>query len=179
MLFASNGDLSDRLQNASINITKACFYRYPRDAGDDGKSFADNELVIGANLNELPSQFKSMTAIEQYNTENFIADELSSKYGMKLERGIELVQFKDMGSFVEVELSRKHPDDQNQKEDKPSSSTETLRVKALIGADGTRSFVRSRLGLSYEGQSVMNSFNVRIDCHGVICVLLCFVVQFI
>ena len=164
VLFASNGDLSDRLQDASINITKANFYRYPLDAGDDGKSFDDNELVIGVNTTGGPSQFVAMASIEQYNTENFIADELSSKYNMKLERGIELIQFKDKGSYVEVEMREKkesgigngisaNSDDQKVEE---SSSTETLKVKYVIGADGARSFVRSRLGLSYDGESVMD-----------------------
>ena len=161
IIYASSQSLSNELQSITLKVNNASFYRYPPNCMQDGQSFKDNELVITANMNAIQSQFNNMAVTEQYTTENLINKDLTNKYNVKLQRGIELIDFTDKGSYVEVKLGsyRGHKDDEKVSvSDEKDENVEILRVKYLIGCDGARSFVRNKLDLGFKGETYHQKF---------------------
>ena len=165
IFYASSKDLSDSIQQQSILQKSAKLYQYP-----DPKNLINNndnkislKLSVKINFSELDSEFNYMLSLEQYNTENKIANELNKKYGVKLERGIELIDFIDKGSYVLVKLDKyKKKKIDDEKDSKSSEEIDNLpqelRVKYLIGCDGARSFVRSKLNLPFIGETYDEKF---------------------
>ncbi|KQZ00599.1 FAD-binding monooxygenase [Pseudolabrys sp. Root1462] len=78
----------------------------------------------------------------------------AAELGLTVERGVELVGFKQDETGVTAEL-RAH-----------DGRAETVRAVYLVGADGARSFVRRSLGIEFEGYTEPQTYllgDVRID----------------
>uniref|UniRef100_A0AAU2K1F7 FAD-dependent monooxygenase n=1 Tax=Streptomyces sp. NBC_00049 TaxID=2903617 RepID=A0AAU2K1F7_9ACTN len=99
---------------------------------------------------EVPYGF---AALPQYETER-ILDEYLARFGTAVERGTELVSFRQDADGVTCRLTT------------PSGGGEELRVKYLVGCDGAHSIVRKGLGLTYEGGAFPDEYmlaDVRVD----------------
>ncbi|KAF7793734.1 hypothetical protein EIP86_004851 [Pleurotus ostreatoroseus] len=85
--------------------------------------------------------FSNPVLVGQYYAQEALRDHLS-RYSIEVERGTELIDFEQDEQGVNAHLV-KHGADKD--------TEETVRVDYLIGADGARSIVRKRLGLSFLG----------------------------
>jgi 2-polyprenyl-6-methoxyphenol hydroxylase-like FAD-dependent oxidoreductase len=83
--------------------------------------------------------------IVQSETERLLEAHLES-LGVKVERAVELIGFKDTGAGVSADLRR------------PDGSTETVTADWMIGCDGAHSAVRHGLGLSFMGKTLESDF---------------------
>ncbi|WP_319434348.1 FAD-dependent monooxygenase [Mycobacterium sp. RTGN5] len=109
----------------------------------NGARVAELDMSVPA---DVPFGF---VGIPQYATEHILADELAA-LGVQVERGVRLDTFDQDADGVTATLS----------------STETVRVKYLIGADGAHSAVRKALGLSFEGGAFTEQYmlgDVEVD----------------
>ncbi|MFD9372773.1 FAD-dependent monooxygenase [Streptomyces sp. NPDC060020] len=99
---------------------------------------------------EVPYGF---AALPQYETER-ILDEFLARFGTAVERGTELVSFRQDADGVTCRLHT------------PSGAEEEVRTRFLVGCDGAHSIVRKGLGLSYEGGAFPEEYmlaDVRVD----------------
>jgi 2-polyprenyl-6-methoxyphenol hydroxylase-like FAD-dependent oxidoreductase len=100
-----------------------------------------NVLLIRPSFDHLPTHYPFMLGLEQFKTEALLAKRLKTA-GIEVERGTELLNFKDTGDRVSVRL--KHPD-----------GNETVtEFNYLLGSDGGHSTVRAGLGLRLEGETL-------------------------
>jgi 2-polyprenyl-6-methoxyphenol hydroxylase-like FAD-dependent oxidoreductase len=93
------------------------------------------------------TKFPFVLALPQNEHEAFLISELSA-LGVSPEWNTELVGIDDRADRVEAYLSRK------------DGRTETCTARWLIGCDGSRSFVRKRLGIEFEGGTTEGTFFV-------------------
>ncbi|MFE0583053.1 FAD-dependent monooxygenase [Streptomyces sp. NPDC058866] len=84
---------------------------------------------------EVPYRF---AALPQYETERILEEHLA-RWGTAVERGTELVSFRQDADGVTSRLRTR------------SGAEEELRTRYLVGCDGAHSVVRKGLGLSFEG----------------------------
>ncbi|MER6319382.1 FAD-dependent monooxygenase [Streptomyces sp. NPDC001581] len=99
---------------------------------------------------EVPYGF---AALPQYETER-ILDEFLGRFGTAVERGTELVSFRQDADGVTCRLHT------------PSGAEDEVRTRFLVGCDGAHSIVRKGLGLSYEGGAFPEEYmlaDVRVD----------------
>jgi len=104
-------------------------------------------------FDRLPSRYHFVVFLDQTKTERIMAEKLG-RLGVAVERGVELVEFLDMGDRVELML--KHHDGRQERTSTPF----------LLGCDGAHSFVREHLHLSFEGKTFPGSYllaDVHID----------------
>lgn len=102
-------------------------------------------------FNELDSRFPFVLMVPQSETERVLEEKLET-LGVKVERSVELLDFKDVGS--EVACNLRHPDDHN----------EMTITDWLIGCDGAHSPIRHQLAMPFEGDTVPGTF-VLADVH--------------
>ncbi|POF61272.1 monooxygenase [Novacetimonas maltaceti] len=91
------------------------------------------------------SPFNYLLMIPQSETERLLEEHLRT-LGGTVERGTELTDFVDRDDGVSCTLSH------------AGGRTETLEAAWLIGCDGAHSFVRGRLGLPFEGDTLRTGF---------------------
>jgi 3-(3-hydroxy-phenyl)propionate hydroxylase len=91
-------------------------------------------------FNRLESAYRYLLFQQESKTERFLTDKLH-QLGGSIERGVELIEFQDVGNRVEVKL--KHGD----------SREERTTASYLIGCDGAHSLVREHLQLGFEGKT--------------------------
>ena len=142
------------MQDCTLKVTAAEIHRY----SEDIKSSQDIETIVKVNLSGLRSQFNNMAVTEQYTTENMIAKDLNDKYDIKLQRGIELIDFQDKGSYVEVKLAPYRGKLNQSDQEESKVNVEILRVQYLLGCDGAHSFVRYKLDLPFDGEKYDQRF---------------------
>lgn len=100
-----------------------------------------NALLARPSFDELPSPYPFMLGLEQFKTEAIFTGRLEGSGG-RIERGVELLEFSDLGDRVSARL--RHPD-----------GTETTEeFSYLLGCDGGHSTVRAGLGLKLEGETL-------------------------
>ncbi len=134
------------------------------DAAGCGSAFAANGLhakavsihVGNSTLARIPlgtiaSSFNYLLMIPQSETERFLEDHLRT-FGVLVEREIELTDFVNRDDGVSCTLLH------------AGGRLETLDAGWLIGCDGAHSFVRSRLRLEFEGETLPIGF-VLADVH--------------
>ncbi|HEY5706067.1 MAG TPA: FAD-dependent monooxygenase [Terrimicrobiaceae bacterium] len=100
-----------------------------------------NLLLIRPSLEDLPTPFPFMLGLEQFETERLLTTRLTQA-GIAVERGAELVDFRDSAEHVAVRL--RHAEGRE----------ETAEFAYVLGCDGARSTVRSVLGLHLEGETL-------------------------
>lgn len=112
----------------------------------NGKEAAEWNL-IGDDLTEFPY----ILCLEQSKTEELLIDYLAEA-GHRVERSVELLDYSvDEQEKVTAKLK------------KADGTEEILQVDYLIGADGTHSIVREKMGLHMEGSTYLQTLFV-IDC---------------
>lgn len=99
----------------------------------------------------ISSCFKYVLMLPQFETERLLEEHLKT-LGGTVERETELTDFVDKKDGVFCTLTHK------------GGKSETLEVAWLIGCDGAHSFVRSKLGMAFEGSTFPVSF-VLVDVH--------------
>jgi 2-polyprenyl-6-methoxyphenol hydroxylase-like FAD-dependent oxidoreductase len=101
--------------------------------------FIDRQDVLDADTafpDEAP--YKYPLSLPQPQTERILRDHLA-RFGLHVERGVELSSFEEDGGGVRVTLAR------------TGGSPETVHCRYLVGCDGAHSTVRHGLGLPFEG----------------------------
>ncbi|WP_327266407.1 FAD-dependent monooxygenase [Streptomyces sp. NBC_01232] len=112
----------------------------------NGAEQARTELSVPP---EVPYGF---AALPQYETER-VLDEFLGRFGTAVERGTELVSFRQDPDGVTCRLHT-------------PSGEEEVRTRFLVGCDGAHSIVRKGLGLSFEGGAFAEEYmlaDVRVD----------------
>jgi 2-polyprenyl-6-methoxyphenol hydroxylase-like FAD-dependent oxidoreductase len=95
------------------------------------------------------TNYPFLTMFPQAETERLLIEHLET-FGVKVERPVELVDFRQDSSHVHCQLSDE------------SGTAEELRVDYLLGCDGGKSTVRKKLGLEFNGVEIRGAFLV--DC---------------
>ena len=101
---------------------------------------------IGSGL----SMFPYLLMVKQEKTEKLLTDFINDR-GFYIERGFELIKFIQDSIGVTAELQ------------KPDGSSESLKTKYLIGADGGKSTIRKQLNIPFIGKVHQKSLFI-IDC---------------
>jgi 2-polyprenyl-6-methoxyphenol hydroxylase-like FAD-dependent oxidoreductase len=96
------------------------------------------EVMAQVSLDDIESVYPYALMIPQSETERILEERLA-KYGVKVERNVELESFTDQGAQVQAVLR------------KTSGETEALAADWLAGCDGAHSAVRHGLGFGFEG----------------------------
>ena len=99
-------------------------------------------LRIG--FDRLQSRYHFVVFLDQSRTERVMEAKLA-ELGVTVERGVELVDFLDMGDRVELSLRRQNGE-------------ERTATPFLLGCDGAHSFVHDHLDLKFEGKSFPGSY---------------------
>ncbi|MBV1836281.1 FAD-dependent monooxygenase [Acetobacter estunensis] len=113
--------------------------------------YVGNTRLARIPLGTIPSSFNYLLMIPQFETERLLEDRLRS-LGQVIEREIELTDFVDTHDGVSCTLTH------------AGGRREILETTWLIGCDGAHSFVRNRLGLAFEGDTLPTAF-VIADAH--------------
>ena len=128
--------------------------------------FVNRQEVLDADVafpDEAP--YKYPLSLPQPETERLLAAHLE-RFGVRVERGVELRSFEEDGDGVRATLVR------------PGGGVETLRCRYLVGCDGAHSTVRHELRLPFEGGRFPSEFllaDVAIDwglSHSAACLFL-------
>ncbi|MFT8897042.1 MAG: FAD-dependent monooxygenase [Acetobacter sp.] len=110
-----------------------------------------NRTLARIPFGTIASSFNYLLMIPQSETERLLEDHLRT-FGITVERGTELRDFADKDAGVSCTLMH------------GEGKTEALEAGWLIGCDGAHSFVRNRLGLTFEGETLPTGF-VLADVH--------------
>ena len=97
------------------------------------------------------SSFNYLLMIPQSETERLLEEHLGT-FGVTVERATELTDFVDRGARLTCTLTH------------AQGGIEVMEAAWLIGCDGAHSFVRGRLGLVFEGETLSTGF-VIADAH--------------
>jgi 2-polyprenyl-6-methoxyphenol hydroxylase-like FAD-dependent oxidoreductase len=103
--------------------------------------FADGHKVARVTFDGVDSPHPYVLMIPQSDTERLLESHLES-LGQSVRRGVEVTAFEDTTNGVRVSL---HSAD---------GQAETRSFGWLVGCDGAHSFVRHKLGLSFEGKTL-------------------------
>lgn len=79
--------------------------------------------------------------------------------GARIRRGLKLIGFVQDDAGVTLTVASVSEDD----EDSATGPEQTLRCRYMIGADGSKGFVRGEVGLGFEPQKLPNCMNRQID----------------
>ena len=138
--FASLGVVDDFLA-AGIRLTNIHM-------GDGAHEIASMPIAEGVD-----SAYPFTLIVPQSKTEELLAARLT-KAGAVVERGVELVDYVEIGDTVRATL--RHGD----------GTEETLDTPFLVGCDGARSLARHKTGIAFEGYTEPQTFilsDTRID----------------
>ncbi|MCE2576548.1 FAD-dependent monooxygenase [Komagataeibacter sp. FNDCR2] len=112
---------------------------------------SDGKVLARVTFATITSPFNYLLMIPQSETERLLEAHLRD-LGGTVERGIELTDFVDKGDGVSCTLTH------------AGGKSETMEAAWLIGCDGAHSFVRRRLGLAFEGDTLPTGFIIA-DVH--------------
>ncbi|NVN38375.1 FAD-dependent monooxygenase [Komagataeibacter swingsii] len=110
-----------------------------------------NRILARIPFGTIASSFNYLLMIPQSETERLLGEHLGT-FGNTVERETELIDFVDRDDGVSCTLMH------------AGGRTETVDAAWLIGCDGAHSFVRNRLGLAFEGDTLPMGF-VIADVH--------------
>ncbi|WP_249023685.1 FAD-dependent monooxygenase [Acetobacter ascendens] len=104
-----------------------------------------NKILARIPFKTISSYFNYLLMLPQSETEKLLEEHLKT-LGCTVERETELTDFVDKGDSVSCTLTHKE------------GKGESLEASWLIGCDGAHSFVRSKLGMVFEGDTLPISF---------------------
>jgi 2-polyprenyl-6-methoxyphenol hydroxylase-like FAD-dependent oxidoreductase len=106
-----------------------------------GSLVSGQKTIVSFELDRIPGRYPFVLFFPQNDTEALLEKHLRS-FGCEVERGTELLSFRNSKDGVEAEL-RHH-----------SGATQTVPARWLIGCDGAHSAVRSGLQIPFTGDTV-------------------------
>ena len=112
---------------------------------------ANGEQIAHVDLSAVDTRYQFILLIQQNETERVLEEHLLS-LGVKVERQAELHTFEQNSDLVTCTLA--HMD----------GSEEKVEASWLIGCDGAHSTVRHQLGMSFEGDTMLNDW-ILADLH--------------
>lgn len=119
-----------------------------------GSIFSAKKRVAQLHLEHIDSPFPFVLSLEQSHTESIFIKHLKS-LGLRIERQVELVKFKQRDQHVEVTLKHLH-----------SGAEEKIITHWLIGCDGAHSVVRKGIGATFKGKLFSDVFSLAdVDIH--------------
>ncbi|WP_114810185.1 FAD-dependent monooxygenase [Paraburkholderia kururiensis] len=107
--------------------------------------YSNGQRRARLDFDPLQTRYPYLLFLDQTVTERILATHLES-FGVKVERGVELVEFSQGSAGVHATLRR------------ADGHTETLRPSYLVAADGAHSTIRHRLGMSFMGKAFEQTF---------------------
>lgn len=107
--------------------------------------YSNGQRRARLDFDPLQTRYPYLLFLDQTVTERILAAHLES-FGVKVERGVELVEFSQGSAGVHATLRR------------ADGHTETLRPSYMVAADGAHSTIRHRLGMSFMGRSFEQTF---------------------
>ncbi|WP_047498385.1 FAD-dependent monooxygenase [Terriglobus sp. TAA 43] len=113
--------------------------------------FAGGKQIAQVDLSTVDTPFKFVLLIQQNETER-ILEEYLAELGVKVERETELQDFEQRADSVSCNLVY------------ADGATENAEFSWLIGCDGAHSTVRHRLGMTFEGSTLLNDW-ILADVH--------------
>lgn len=118
-----------------------------------GACLSSNQRPIAKiNLEHIQSPYPFVLSLEQSQTEAILTRHLK-RSGLRIERGVELVDFDEHDSYIQAYLRRPGAD-------------ETILADWLIGCDGAHSIVRKRIGATFKGKLFKDIFSLAdVDIH--------------
>ncbi|MFZ4682838.1 MAG: FAD-dependent monooxygenase, partial [Terrimicrobiaceae bacterium] len=102
---------------------------------------SEQRILVRPSLDHIPSPYPYMLGLEQFKTEKILTARLEES-GVKVERGVELAEFKENDDKVSAVLRL------------PDGTEEQCTFDYLLGSDGSHSTVRAGLGLHLEGTTI-------------------------
>jgi len=117
---------------------------------EDGHLLVEGRERLGFSLRTMGpvrTKFPFVLALPQNEHEAFLISELAA-LGVFPQWSTELVEFEDRGDRVSASLSRK------------DGRSDTHTARWLVGCDGSRSFVRHRLGIDFVGGTTEGTYFV-------------------
>lgn len=102
--------------------------------------------LTALDLNMSGHRYGYMVGLPQSETERILEEKLNS-LGVHVERGTELITFKQTPKLVECELAK-------------GGETEMFSAEFLVGANGARSNVRKQLGAQFEGETLPGEWHM-------------------
>ncbi len=110
--------------------------------------FAENKQLGKVDLHQIDSRFNFILLLAQSETERILREHLED-VGILIERETELIAFSQReGSNAGVQATLRKPD----------GSVEEIEAAYLIDAEGAHSTVRHSMDLSFEGNSLPNTY---------------------
>lgn len=109
--------------------------------------FSENRQILRADFAGLASPYPFLLMIPQNEVQEVLTENLAT-LGTHVERPVEMVELTQHTDHVSVDLRR------------PGGSSETVRARWVVGADGAHSTVRRQLGLRFLGTSFDENFAV-------------------
>jgi 2-polyprenyl-6-methoxyphenol hydroxylase-like FAD-dependent oxidoreductase len=107
---------------------------------------------------DVPSPYGPVLYSGQDVIERTLAEQAEAKGG-RIQRGLKLVSFVQDDDGVTLTVAPVSEDD----EDTVTGPEQTLRCRYMIGADGSKGFIRGELGLGFEPEKLPNCMNRQID----------------
>jgi 2-polyprenyl-6-methoxyphenol hydroxylase-like FAD-dependent oxidoreductase len=148
--------LLERRTKAVSNLSRALVVHASTMEAFDARGIAEDVEGRGAKVDSLrlfdtaavdatvlPSRFPYILVIPQYETEAVLTARLE-RLGVEVVRGVELVGLRQDADGVEFDV-------------KTEAGERTERAAYLVGTDGSRSAVRTLLGLDFPGHTVISS----------------------
>ncbi|OEV10326.1 FAD-dependent oxidoreductase [Streptomyces nanshensis] len=169
--------LIERRDETISNLSRALVVHARTLEQFDARGLADELLGTGARMetlslfgraalrpSTLPSRFPFVLITGQYEVERLL-ERRARTAGVRFLYGTEVVELRQDGAGVEVDLTTAAPAPEDAGSGAAGSGTDepapedvrTLRAPYLIGADGVHSSVRELLGLPFPGKSVIRS----------------------
>jgi 2-polyprenyl-6-methoxyphenol hydroxylase-like FAD-dependent oxidoreductase len=109
--------------------------------------FSENKPIVHVNMRGLDTPYPFTLMLPQHETESLLAARLA-ELGVKVQRRVELTALTQHPDAVEVSL--RHAD----------GTVKPAEVGWLVGCDGARSTVRSKLGVPFAGTAFEENFAV-------------------
>jgi 2-polyprenyl-6-methoxyphenol hydroxylase-like FAD-dependent oxidoreductase len=109
--------------------------------------FSENKQIVHVNMRGLDTPYPFTLMLPQHETESLLAARLA-ELGVEVQRRIELTALTQHSNAVQVSL--RHAD----------GTVEPAEAEWLVGCDGARSTVRSKLGVPFAGTAFEENFAV-------------------
>jgi 2-polyprenyl-6-methoxyphenol hydroxylase-like FAD-dependent oxidoreductase len=107
--------------------------------------FSNGMRLAQLDFDPLHTRYPYLLFVDQSVTERLLTGHLAT-FGVTVERGVELTAFLQGSAGMQATLRR------------ADGHTETMRPSYMIAADGAHSVIRHRLGLSFEGKTLEQTF---------------------
>ncbi|WP_438393826.1 FAD-dependent monooxygenase [Caballeronia sp. DA-9] len=110
-----------------------------------GNLYSNGQRLMRLDFDPLQTRYPYLLFLDQAVTERLMTEHVET-FGVRVERGVELVHFNQGSAGLEATLRH------------PNGAEEHLRPSYLIGADGAHSMVRHGLNIEFTGKTFEQTF---------------------